>query len=107
MNVSFSVKQRTESGRWKLLDVGLVEGRTLREAFLSFDGSEVVAEFKLNEQRCFFVGTDFWLEKMAAKGQAMKFTSAVKHLERLNPRLLDKKIPDSDLVSGFFSVSEN
>ena len=100
--IKFEIKKRHESGQWKHLDVGVYAGKTLQEVFLDLDGQEVVIEFLIDEQRCFFCGNQYWLERMQRKGPAVSFDEAVNRLRDTNPDLLQEKIPAAEMINEIF-----
>ena len=103
--VKFEIKKRNESGQWKPLDVSIFAGKTIQEVFLELDGQEVVIEFLIDGQRCFFCGNQYWLERMQRKGRAVTFDSAISRLKDTSPDVLQEKIPHSELINELFPGS--
>lgn len=103
--IKFEIKKREESGQWKHLEIGVFAGKTIREMLLDMDGKEVVVEFLLDGQRCFFCGNSYWLERMERKGPAVSFDEAINRLGDVKPDLLEGRIPEDDLISQVFPGS--
>ena len=103
MQVTFSIKERNvDTGEWRLLGVNTLAGKPLEEMFTLFAGKEVVAELTIGEERFFFCGTDFWLERMSRKGRAVSFAAGLEILRTRRPELLQEVIPLVEEVAGIF-----
>ena len=100
--IRFELKKRNESGQWKHIDIGVFAGKKLKELFSDLDGQEVVIEFLIDDQRCFFCGNQYWLERMQRKGPAASFDEALNRLRDTRPDLLEEKIPAADLIHDVF-----
>ena len=92
--ITISIKKRSDDGQWQDLPVGEIAGKTLLVFFQQSQGQEIVAEVNLNGRRLFFCGTDYWLERMQAKGEAVTFDDAIARLKKSNPALLAEKFPE-------------
>lgn len=104
--VKFEIKKRNEAGQWKHLDVGVFAGKTLKEVFLDLDGQEVVIEFLIDSKRCFFCGSNYWIERMQRKGPAVSFHEAINRLKDTRPDLLAEIIPAADIINKVFPGAE-
>ncbi len=98
--VTFSIKQRDDKGQWNLLPLTRYSGKTLEQVFVELDGQEVVAEFNLDGNLCYFCGTEQWLERMKRKGAAVSFGYAIARLKDTRPDLLTEVLP-VDIASEF------
>lgn len=100
--ITITMKQRTASGQWKYLYAADLAGKTLLTFFQESIEAEIVAEVNMDGRRMFFCGTEYWLERMKQKGEAMSFADAIQKLKQTNPRILAEKLPDLDIVSNVF-----
>ena len=100
--ITLTIKQRTESGQWEYISAADLAGKTLLMFFQQSVGAEIVSEVNLDGRRLFFCGTDYWLERMKQKGEAVSFDYAIQRLKQINPELLAEKLPDLDIVSNVF-----
>jgi len=66
-------------------------------------GEEIVAEVIFEEEKLYFCGTTRWVERMARKGKAVSFISAVDILRERRPSLLGEIIPGIQDVAEVFS----
>ncbi len=103
--VKLSIKIRDEHGRWKDLPVSDLVGKTLEQFFNESQGKEIVAEFELDGTKCYFAGTDHWIDRMSKKGKTISFEDAVTRLKEIRPDLLLDWLPDLGLVDEFFKCS--
>ena len=101
--IRFEFKKRDEKGRWNHLDVSVFARKTLREVFHSLEGQEIVAEFMIDGQRCFFCGNQYWHERMQRKGVAVRFDEAIERLQKSRPEILDQEIPTAEIISEVFT----
>ena len=100
--ITLTIKQRTESGQWEHISAADLAGKTLLMFFQQSVGAEIVAEVNLDGRRLFFCGTDYWLERMKQKGEAVSFDHAIQRLKQLNPELLAEKLPNLEMVNSVF-----
>jgi hypothetical protein len=100
--VKLSIKKRDENGQWKELLVSDLAGKTLRQFFSESQSQEIVVEFDFDGTKCYFAGTDHWIERMNKKGRAISFAGAIDRLEKIRPRLLDDWLPDLGQVDDVF-----
>ena len=100
--ITITIKKRTETGQWQHVFADDLAGKTLLMFFQQSVGAEIVAEVNLDGRRLFFCGTDYWLERMKQKGEAVSFDYAIQRLKQINPELLAEKLPDLDIVSNVF-----
>lgn len=100
--ITITIKKRADSGEWKYLLASDLKGKTLLTFFQQSIGVEIVAEINIDGRRMFFCGTDYWLERMKQKGEAVLFADAIQRLKQINPELLAEKLPDLDMVSDVF-----
>ena len=100
--ITITIKQRADSGQWKYVSAAALAGKTLLMFFQESDGAEIVAEVNLDGRRLFFCGTDYWLERMKLKGEAVSFDYAIQRLKQINPELLAEKLPALEIVCNVF-----
>lgn len=98
--ITFNIKKRSDDGRWQNLSIGHFAGKKLGQVLLEMDGKEYVAEYHLDNKRCFLCGTEHWLQRMKEKGPAVTFGYAVARLKDTRPELLDEILP-VDIASEF------
>jgi hypothetical protein len=105
MGVTFSIKNRITAGKWEHVDINAIAGKTLEKMFLDFEGKEIVAEFVFGEEKFYFCGTPHWTERMARKGKAVSFITAVDILRTRRPELLGEIVPGIQDVAEVFPGS--
>lgn len=100
--ITITIKQRSDSGQWKHISAVDLEGKTLLMFFQQSVGAEIVTEVNIDGRRMFFCGTDYWLERMKQKGDAVSFADAIQRLKQINPELLAEKLPALEIVCNVF-----
>jgi len=98
----FSIKERTEAGQWKDLQLEGLAGKSLETLFKDLDGKEIVAQLEFAGEVLYFCGTKHWIERMSRKGKAGSFTAAVEILKQRRPDLLKEEIPTPVAVAEIF-----
>ena len=99
---NFSIKQRTDAGQWKDLELEEIAGKPLEKLFIDLAGKEIVAQIDLAGEVLYFCGTQHWVERMSRKGKAGTFAAAVEMLKQRRPDLLAEAIPTPAIVADIF-----
>lgn len=102
--IEWSIKQR-EGGKWLLLPLASMAGKTLEQAYWEFSGKEIVAEFIINGKAHYFCGTNELKARMSAKGNSVTFAEAIDLLRTVSPEILQQVCPAGDLVEEIFPGS--
>jgi len=92
MDVTWSIKEKNGE-KWDFILLADMAGKTLEQFFIEATGREIVAEFIINGERCYFCGNEHWLDRMKKKGRAVTFAQAIDQLRERNPGLLAEVIP--------------
>ena len=93
-----------ESGQWAEIDAKQLLGQSLHNALYSFEGREVVCEVNIDGKKCYFCGTDAWVEHFKSKGDfAVKAGRGADYLKAKYPDIAETVfIPES--VAGAIAI---
>ena len=101
MEIIWSIKEKT-GGTWHMVPLSSLAGKTLQQFFREANGKEIVAEFIIGGEHCYFCGTTHWREQMKKKGKTCTFDQAAKLIQDKNPDLLLEIFPIMKDISDIF-----
>jgi len=99
-----TIKQRQHDAQWQTMPLISFAGKSIRQALLQLDGSEVVVELSYDGKKRYLCGTDEWCDWTRKNlGHAMRIKQAVETLNSKFSQVVDEVIPHLDVIDQVFN----